>query len=56
MGGEDATEGRSGQVEVRLVLKFEYKLLEFVFLEHYWKTLLIAESSRSLLSGRRRRW
>ena len=56
MGGEDATEGRSGQVEVRLVLKFECKLLEFVFLEHYWKTLLTAESSRSLLSGQRRRW
>ena len=31
MGGEDATEGRSGQVEVRLVLKFECKLLDFVF-------------------------
>ena len=31
MGGEDATEGRSGQVEVRLVWKFECKFLEFVF-------------------------
>ena len=31
MGGEDAAEGRSGQVEVRLVFKFECKLLEFVF-------------------------
>ena len=56
MGGEDATEGRSGQVEVRSVLKFECKLLEFVFLEHYRKTLLTAESSRSLLSGQRRQW
>ena len=56
MGGEDATEGWFDQVEVRLVLKFECKLLEFVFLEHYWKTLLTAESSRSLLSGRRRQW
>ena len=56
MGGEDATEGRSGQVEVRSVLKFECKLLEFVFLEHSRKTLLTAESSPLLLSGRRRPW
>ena len=34
MGGEDATEGRSGQVEVRLVLKFECKLLDLFF----WST------------------